>query len=291
MVPGWLLAKAPTGNEVLAYCHLASFGTWNPGPGTYEECRPAIATLAERCGMSETNLRRALKGLSDKGALIASGARYDDRGGQLPTVYRVVFGTVSQGVPPVAPPPTAGGTPGVPPVAPNQEPSTKNPSTSSRGTRCPDDFMPSEKTKQWCQDNLPPRLMVAAGNELIKFRNYWTAKTGRDATKLDWDKTFVNWMLKAAERYTTAPLPSPKTFTEAADDYKAAKKAQRAVVLDLAQQLIDAGMDPMKAVKNAEAEVEARTTTPMSVESNAGVPYIDGDVVARSTTPEEVTGS
>ena len=33
--------------------------------------------------------------------------------------------------------------------------------------------------------------------ELTKFRNYWTAKSGKQATKLDWDKTWQNWVLNS----------------------------------------------------------------------------------------------
>jgi hypothetical protein len=31
--------------------------------------------------------------------------------------------------------------------------------------------------------------------EAKKFRNYWVAKSGKDATKLDWEATWENWML------------------------------------------------------------------------------------------------
>lgn len=33
--------------------------------------------------------------------------------------------------------------------------------------------------------------------EAIKFRNHWTSKTGKDATKLDWSRTWQNWVLNA----------------------------------------------------------------------------------------------
>jgi hypothetical protein len=41
---------------------------------------------------------------------------------------------------------------------------------------------------------------VNGRHETEKFVNYWRAKSGRDATKLDWPATWRNWMLKAAER-------------------------------------------------------------------------------------------
>jgi len=33
----------------------------------------------------------------------------------------------------------------------------------------------------------------------MKFCNYRQAKSGKDATKLDWDKTFQNWVLAEKE--------------------------------------------------------------------------------------------
>lgn len=37
-----------------------------------------------------------------------------------------------------------------------------------------------------------------AAYELEKFRDYWTAKTGQQATKLDWQATWRNWLRNAA---------------------------------------------------------------------------------------------
>ncbi|NUS67719.1 MAG: hypothetical protein HOQ41_05155 [Ensifer adhaerens] len=39
-----------------------------------------------------------------------------------------------------------------------------------------------------------------AGVEFDKFRDYWRAKSGRDATKLDWAATWRNWMRNAGGR-------------------------------------------------------------------------------------------
>lgn len=42
--------------------------------------------------------------------------------------------------------------------------------------------------------------------ETEKFRNYWAAKAGKDAAKLDWSKTWRNWLLRASES-----LPARRT--------------------------------------------------------------------------------
>jgi hypothetical protein len=36
--------------------------------------------------------------------------------------------------------------------------------------------------------------------ELAKFKNYWLAKGGKDAAKLNWQRTWINWLISADER-------------------------------------------------------------------------------------------
>jgi hypothetical protein len=69
--------------------------------------------------------------------------------------------------------------------------------TSPRGTRLAEDWVPSEQTRLWARTEFPG---VDLRTEHTKFVNYWLAKTGRDATKRDWDRTWQNWIITAAER-------------------------------------------------------------------------------------------
>lgn len=66
-----------------------------------------------------------------------------------------------------------------------------------RGTRIPDDFAITDEMKTWFAENC---RNVDGPRETEKFRNYWQAKSGKDATKIDWPATWRNWMLSAAER-------------------------------------------------------------------------------------------
>lgn len=66
-----------------------------------------------------------------------------------------------------------------------------------RGTRLPDDFDITDDLKTWFAENCRG---VDGPRETEKFRNYWRAKSGKDATKIDWPATWRNWMLTAAER-------------------------------------------------------------------------------------------
>lgn len=66
---------------------------------------------------------------------------------------------------------------------------------AKRGTRLPDDFaMPGDWIALAVEKGLPQE---AALREADKFTNYWQAKSGRDATKIDWRKTWANWVLSA----------------------------------------------------------------------------------------------
>lgn len=289
MFPEWLRAQKPEPAEVVAYLALAAFGTFNPSTGKYDECRPSIPTLADETGLSENTLRKAIRSLLGRGALEAGGKRYDERGGQLPTIYRVVFGVVTppqnlnQGgadseVAPVQPD-TPGG---VPKSEGNQEPSTKNPNTkkpsaSPRGTRLPEDWMPSEKTRQWCADELPAELYARAGVELTKFRNYWCAKTGKDATKVDWERTFQNWMINARDRYGTAPVSGPPASVHrfpSAGERNAQYADQQMSKARRAQELIDGGMNSREAYKRAAEEIAQ-----ISVQGGSPIGYINGEVI------------
>ena len=66
-----------------------------------------------------------------------------------------------------------------------------------RGTRLPDAWAPSVELRQQMADQCPT---VDQHAEYLKFCDFWRAKTGKDATKLDWDATYRNWMRRAAEQ-------------------------------------------------------------------------------------------
>ena len=74
-----------------------------------------------------------------------------------------------------------------------------------RGTRIPNDFHVTDQMTAWGRENCPN---IDGQRETTKFINYWKSKPGRAASKLDWESTWRNWMLNAAER-----APQQKTGT------------------------------------------------------------------------------
>ena len=67
-----------------------------------------------------------------------------------------------------------------------------------RACRIPKNWMPSREGGQFAISH--GLSQSEANTELEKFTNYWTAKGGQGATKLDWDATWRNWILTATER-------------------------------------------------------------------------------------------
>lgn len=83
-------------------------------------------------------------------------------------------------------------------------PSSQAQQRPKRGTRIPDDFAVDPEMVTWAREHASG---VDIGRELVKFRNHWLAKSGKDATKLDWKRTWQNWMLTAAERQPARASP------------------------------------------------------------------------------------
>ena len=69
----------------------------------------------------------------------------------------------------------------------------------TKGTRWPSDAVVHE---DWIEDGLEIRQKsnlapIDLRAEALKFQNYWAAKSGGGATKIDWKKTWINWCMTA----------------------------------------------------------------------------------------------
>lgn len=62
------------------------------------------------------------------------------------------------------------------------------------GTRLAMDWSPDTLLAQWASQRRPDLDMAET---IEQFRDYWCAKPGKDATKLDWAATFRNWVRRA----------------------------------------------------------------------------------------------
>ena len=69
-------------------------------------------------------------------------------------------------------------------------------STLKKASRLPEDWEPSDELIAFMSKERPD---LNPSHTIMKFCNYWQAKSGKDATKLDWNKTFQNWVLAEKE--------------------------------------------------------------------------------------------
>ena len=113
-----------------------------------------------------------------------------------------------RGEPDESPVPTEGAAPVdqvEPPDAP--EPSAPAPKRRvERGTRLADGWKPNDEGRAFAVEKLGN---TDARKEFRKFQNYWIAKPGAASRKVDWDRTWLNWVITAAERPATRGQPPP----------------------------------------------------------------------------------
>lgn len=84
--------------------------------------------------------------------------------------------------------------------APDTDTDTENnpPCVPPKGSRLPTDWQPSPSEVDFAKERgFSP---AAIAEEADKFRDYWHAKSGKDATKRDWPGTWRNWIRRACER-------------------------------------------------------------------------------------------
>ena len=67
---------------------------------------------------------------------------------------------------------------------------------SPRGTRIPIPYIVAPDDQEWAEQNHPG---IDWDLETKKFVDHFRAKTGKDATKLDWPATWRNWIRRAGE--------------------------------------------------------------------------------------------
>jgi hypothetical protein len=101
---------------------------------------------------------------------------------------------------------------------PEEEPSLR--SGRARATRLPDTWVPSESDLAFAiaKGLAMQRIEI----EALKFLNYWTSKSGQSATKIDWSKTWQNWILTATQG---VPTNGKRTVHDAARDLAARVQA------------------------------------------------------------------
>lgn len=102
---------------------------------------------------------------------------------------------------PIATPLAGYSPPNATPIATkNQEPVTKR-EAPARGTRLSADWQMPVEYREYCaikRPDLNPEVVAES------FKNFWIAKAGRDAVKLDWGAVWKNWVARETATKTSA---------------------------------------------------------------------------------------
>lgn len=101
------------------------------------------------------------------------------------------------------------------PLTINQEPETKKSSTA-RGTRLPADWQLTDELKAIAKQIRPEWPDNHVQRIADGFKDYWLAKSGKDATKTDWVATWRNWCRNDKSAVWPSPQPAaPSSPTRA----------------------------------------------------------------------------
>lgn len=84
--------------------------------------------------------------------------------------------------------------------------------TAKRATRIAPDWKPGEDLIDWQRGQGIPDAVARA--QLPQFVDYWTAKSGKDATKLDWPATWRNWLRKSWNETGRRPVSREQQHTD-----------------------------------------------------------------------------
>ena len=80
------------------------------------------------------------------------------------------------------------------PITNNQQPIVK----ATKGSRLSADWVLPKEWADWARQERPDLDLRSVGEQ---FRDYWSAKAGSGATKLDWQATWRNWVRNQKQSY------------------------------------------------------------------------------------------
>lgn len=202
----WAMSRAglhPTEKltlAALADCHNGQTGA----------CFPSQERLAQVVNVSRSTINRTLFALEERGLITRITTR-GANGKQQQTRYELHFRNGEMMPETVSHNDTRQGASRVAPMQSavshgcdsNQEDQSGNPPSPSvktppRGSRLPEDWQPNEDQIAYAsQKGLAQDEITRIAND---FADYWIAKAGRDAVKVDWNRTWQKWVRTELDR-------------------------------------------------------------------------------------------
>jgi hypothetical protein len=189
---------------------LLALADWSDDEG---RCYPSVASIAKKVRLSEKQARRLVHRLIEADFVSVTGNK---TGGATSRRYQINLAKLTP--PADGSPPTKGravteGSAPLPPMGGHpshscgsrtvSEPSTTvsapatppaSPSPQRRGSRLPEDWVLPKTWGEWALDQRPGWNPDDVRNCADRFADYWHAKAGREASKLDWLATWRNWV-------------------------------------------------------------------------------------------------
>lgn len=210
IIPTWVLDADVSAQAVRLYGILRRYAD------VHGYAYPSRRTLAERLHVKDVQtVDRALTELTELGAVEVV-PRFQD-GRQVTSGY-VLLSTRKGGRGMHAPPEGHQSHKGRGMGAPQNEshknetpPSVVDSTQPQRRTasRLPQDWTPEGEPAAYAEQQGFTRTQIA--RMAMDFRDYWTAKPGKDGTKLDWVATWRTWVRREADRRGIQPRTAPQT--------------------------------------------------------------------------------
>lgn len=161
--------------------------------------KPEVLDAMVAAGCTAQQIAAAVKADQGTSSAAARQARYRARKASQSDERDVTSVTVTEAV---SPKKETSPTPPKEKTTPSTEP---NGSLKTRATRLPDDFWPDIG---WAvAEGMSPSQ---AQTEASQFRDYWTAKPGKDGTKLDWPATWRQWVRNQLKRRPPSRASPPR---------------------------------------------------------------------------------
>jgi hypothetical protein len=97
-----------------------------------------------------------------------------------------------------------------------KRPSVQKRSSEPKGSRLSPDWSPGDSGNAYAKAKGAKPFEIQRETE--KFKNYWLGKPGKDGVKLDWDRTWQNWCINAAQRGGFTGVPERVSHSETRRD-------------------------------------------------------------------------
>lgn len=122
-------------------------------------------------------------------------------------------------------------TPPTPTPLDQKQDQEKKHSAAKRGSRIPPSFLPSAESISWARVARPD---LDLGEVTAAFVDYWESESGAKASKLDWDKTWKNWVRRSRREFNANRSTSskPSAVERIAQNIAANRAARESAIIE-----------------------------------------------------------